>query len=103
MTDTRAPPLPARPYQILARMLSDIFRGHWHAHIGDIANSFAQLPYLNLALCISLQLVLGALSLVERVSDAAHERLCKLLCLPPCEVRGPGSSAVVVVGGDDGM
>lgn len=101
MADTGVPPLPARPARILARLLSDVVRGH--THIGDIANSIAQLPYLNLALYISLRLVLGTLSLVERVSNAAHERICQFLCLPACGVRGPSSSAVVVLGGDDGM
>lgn len=101
MAHTGTPSLLARPDQILARLLSDVVRGH--ARFGDIADSIAQLPYLNLALCISLHLLLGALSLAERVADAAHERLCQFLCLPACEVRGPGNSAVVVVGGDDGM
>ncbi|PIL24161.1 hypothetical protein GSI_13914 [Ganoderma sinense ZZ0214-1] len=101
MAHTGAPPRTACPDYILVRLLSDVLRGH--THIGDIANSIAQLPYLNLALCISLQMLLAALSLVERVSDAAHERLCQFLCLPACEVRGPGNSAVVVVGGDDAL
>ncbi|KAI1794537.1 hypothetical protein LXA43DRAFT_995466 [Ganoderma leucocontextum] len=101
MLDSGAPPLLGRPDQILARLLSDLVRGH--AHIEDIANSIAQLRYMNLALCISLRLLLGALAVVERVTDAAHERLCQFLCLPACELRGPRNSAVVVVGGDDAL
>ena len=67
------------------------------------ASRIKTLRNMSLVLYISLRLLLGALTVVERIRVSVHERLCQFLGLSPCQVRGPKDSAVVVVGGNDGM
>ena len=49
-----------------------------------------------------LHLLLSAHALLDSVISTAHDRLCGLLALPPCDVHDPRESAVLIAGGDDG-
>ncbi|KAI8998471.1 hypothetical protein BD414DRAFT_407239 [Trametes punicea] len=54
-----------------------------------------------LYLCLSL--LFKCLSVWERIKARSHERLCDLLAISPCQVYEPEESAVVIIGGDEGV
>ncbi|KAI0807401.1 hypothetical protein C8Q74DRAFT_59910 [Fomes fomentarius] len=49
---------------------------------------------------VLLHILLKTFAILQVCSAAAHEHICRLFALPPCQVHGPRESAIVIVGGD---